>query len=196
MAAAVSVHPSTALNLPEGAMNCSATQPCCYPGGDLKGNSPVAGVTTAAACCAACAAKAAKGCVGWTFNTANHGSPRGECFLKASMAGKQKCTPDCLSGGALSPPGPPSPPSPPGPHPHPGPPPPPKNGVMLFNVMTDPGEHNEVSAANPAIVARLTAELNAMRATAVIFSDKLNCTKGGTKNTTQGSYAVPNCVPY
>jgi hypothetical protein len=59
----------------------------------------------------------------------------------------------------------------------------------------DPEERNEVSAANPAIVARLAAKLNAMRATAVVFSDKLNCTGKGTKNTTQGSYAVPNCVP-
>lgn len=120
-----------------GAMNCSlsppATQPCCYPGGDLKGSSPSPGVTSAAACCAACAAKAAKGCVGWTFNTAK--TP-GACFLKASMKGKPRCIPGCLSGGALGPPGPPGPPSPP----HPSPPPP-KNGVMLFNVVVSRFQH-------------------------------------------------------
>ena len=38
----------------------------------------------------------------------------------------------------------------------PSPPSPPSGGTLLYNVMSDPGEHNDVSAQNPAIVARLT----------------------------------------
>ena len=38
---------------------------------------------------------------------------------------------------------------------------------MLFNVVYDLGEHDEVSNKNPAIMARLAAALDAMRKTAV-----------------------------
>ena len=65
---------------------------------------------------------------------------------------------------------------------------------MLFNVMNDPGEHNDVAAANPSVVARLTQVLNGMRATAVKPSDQLTCDKsGGKKKTAQGTYIIPYC---
>ena len=55
--------------------------------------------------------------------------------------------------------------------------------VMLFNVMTDPQERDEVAADNPEIVARLAARLDALRATAVDVP-------GG------GGHPDPRCGPY
>jgi hypothetical protein len=43
----------------------------------------------------------------------------------------------------------------------PVPPPPDAKSVMLFNVVTDPNETNDVAAANPAIVKQLLDELDA-----------------------------------
>ena len=122
------------------------------------------------------------------------GGKRGKsCYLKRKLE-NAVARAGCTSGGAMPPPGPPKPgpaPSPPGP---PSPPAPPRGSVMLFNVLEDPGEHTEVSAANPEIVARLGRVLDAMRTTAVEASDKLNCTGPSKRTVPQGSYVIPNCV--
>ena len=58
-------------------MNCSRTQPCCYPNNDINS---AANITTPDACCILC--ENTPGCVGWTLNMAadsKHGI-RG-CFL-------------------------------------------------------------------------------------------------------------------
>merc|ERR1711972_807382 len=102
-------------------------------------------------CCAQCSE--VLGCVGWTFHP-NSKSGR-DCFIKKKM-GKSYADTHCVSGG-----GPPAPPSPP------SPPPAPSGGMMLFNVMADPGEHNDVAKDHPDIVHRLSKVLNDMRATAV-----------------------------
>jgi hypothetical protein len=158
-----------------GSVDCTGakTQNCCYPNNDIVTHG-LKNATTVAECCAACAANHV--CVGWTLNKQN-----AACFLKHKME-NPKCGGHCVSGGALLPPAPP------------GPPPPPEGGVMLFNVVSDPGEHDEVSAANPDIVKRLSAELDKMRESAVVFHDKLTCTGPATKTTPQGQVAVPNCV--
>ena len=154
------------------------TQNCCYPNNDIVEHG-LKNATTVAECCAACAAN--HRCVGWTLNKQN-----AACFLKHKME-KPRCGGGCISGGALLPPPPPGPP--------PAPPLPPKDGVMLFNVVSDPGEHNDLSATNPDIVKRLSAELDKMRESAVVFNDKLTCTGPATKTTPQGMVAAPNCVP-
>jgi len=64
---------------------------------------------------------------------------------------------------------------------------------MLFNLAVDPTEHDDVAAANPTVVARLTAALNAMRLTAVTKKDVLNCTGTGKKTVPAGTFVIPNC---
>ena len=165
------------------AVVCSSNaswQPHCYPNNDLSWTT----ATSAGDCCAACSKQL--GCGGWTFNTQSGRAQN--CYLKKSM-GKPNSYSGCISGGAA----PPTPTMPPTPR-KPTPAPPPANGVLLFNVMTDPGEHNDVSKENPDIVARLGKVLNAMRATAVQANDNLTCAKDGGKRTTpNGTYVIPYC---
>lgn len=180
-----------AMKLPRD-MNCSATEVgVCYQGNDLTKLS----VDAPGACCAACTKQL--GCVGWTFHptsanfTTNNLS--NNCYLKKKMNKKPNRQAGCVSGGAVEPPPAPGPPSP-----APGPPPPvpPSGASMLFNVMADPGEHDDVSAANPTIVARLTSVLNGMRATASgARNDHLNCTGSGKVNVPgKGTYVSPSCT--
>lgn len=166
--------------LMKGPIGCTGakTQNCCYPNNDIV-KQGLKNATTVAECCAACAAN--QHCVGWTLNKQD-----AACFLKHRME-KPRCGGHCISGGALLPPPPPGPP--------PAPPLPPEGGFMLFNVVSDPSEHNEVSATNPDIVKRLSAELDKMRKSAVVFHDRLTCTGPPTKTTPQGQVAAPNCVP-
>lgn len=79
------------------------------------------------------------------------------------------------------------------PPPPPSPAPSPAGSMLLFNVVTDPGERHEVSAEHPDIVKRLSGKLNAMRATAVAAKDKLICGNRTHVHTDQGSYVVPHC---
>lgn len=170
--------PQSALHLPRD-LNCSKTQPCCYVQNDMKPER----VSTPADCCALC--QKTLGCVGWVFNAKIAGS-KSNCFPKSAMEKKdQQCRDGCTSGGALSPPAPPSP-SPP--------PPPPPNSTMLFNVIDDPTEHNEVSAANPEIVARLKTVLDQFRVTANTAVDPLNCGPQKGKVTPQGTVVTPWCT--
>jgi len=169
--------PPARMHLPRD-LNCSATQPCCYIDFDMAPHH----VADAADCCAVC--QGMVGCVGWVFN-ANFNAPHPNCFPKSQMVpNKQQCRAGCTSGGHLSPPAPPSP----------APPTPQKNGTMLFNVVDDPTEHDEVSAANPDIVARLSGVLNAFRATANTAVDPLNCSSPSGHVAPQGKYVVPWCT--
>merc|ERR1712190_67288 len=148
----------------------------CYPGNDIKSTK----VSSAKECCAECST--VLGCTGWTFNPKS--AEGHNCYIKKKLA-KAAAGDGCLSGGTVAPPSPPSP-APPAPTP--------SGGVMLFNVMDDPSEHNDVSKEKPEIVAQLSKVLNAMRATAVQPSDQLNCdSSGGKKDTPQGTYVIPYC---
>ena len=169
-----------AMKLPRD-LNCTVTVAACFGGNDIS-HSNVSGGP--GACCAACARQL--GCVGYSYNPA--GYDHSNCFLKKRMEhGETKA--GCVSGGATTPPGPG-----PAPGPSPPPPPPPHGATMLFHVPTDPGEHNDVSAANPDIVARLSAVLNAMRATAVQPHDQHECNGNTTKTVAAGTYVTPACT--
>lgn len=141
----------------------SEWQKACYPASDIA----ECEVSTPADCCAACSELA--GCVGWTFNEESSGN---NCFQKSGL-GKSKAG-NCTSGGAISPE-------------------PPQNRALLFNVVVDPGEHQDVFKENPTIVARLAAKLNEMRATEVTRGDRLECGTDQTVTTPQGTYLVPYC---
>jgi hypothetical protein len=66
--------------------------------------------------------------------------------------------------------------------------------VMLFNVVTDPSERNEVSAANPEIVTQLTLVLNKFRTTANTAKDALTCGPNTGKVTPRGTVVTPWCT--
>jgi hypothetical protein len=115
----------------------------CLPGGDLK-KAPLA-AASAGACCAACAAL--PDCAAFTYRASTR-----LCYLKGSAAQAPTSDPDCTSAGG-------------------GAPPPPEalwplrnSSVALYNVLTDEGEHEDVSAAHPEVVAQLTARLAAWAA--------------------------------
>ena len=172
------------------ALNCSVTVAACFPGHDISKLTASGGPS---ACCAACAKQL--GCVGYTY-TGNPGGagdgPDANCYLKKMME-RGEARAGCVSGGATTPP--PPGPSPPGPSPGPpGPPSPPHGATMLFHVPTDPGEHNDVAAAHPDIVARLSAVLNAMRSTGVQPHDQHECNGTATKTVAAGTYVTPACT--
>jgi arylsulfatase A-like enzyme len=88
-------------------------------------------------CCAACQTNAK--CVGYTYRLSKE-----ECFIKDSL-GSPKNDDDCSSAPVSAYDGP----------------------VLLFNVLDDPEERNEISAQHPEIVARLSARMDELRATKV-----------------------------
>jgi hypothetical protein len=121
---------SVAMKLPSPLdVTCSSNsswQRLCFPKNDLSHST----VSSPSDCCTACSK--AQGCIGWTYNPSG---TTGNCFLKKKM-GPPNSDQGCLSGGAA--PTPPTPKPPKAPTPAPAQ----KNGTLLFNVMTDPGEHN------------------------------------------------------
>merc|ERR1712137_1116095 len=90
-------------------------------------------------CCAVCSGDAQ--CAGYTFRKST-----GDCYIKSrllSPTSDSDCSSAQRSGDV------------------------PTDPVMLFNVLTDPEERNEVSAQYPEIVARLSKRINELRATKV-----------------------------
>jgi hypothetical protein len=122
-------------------VNASTTNGTCYPGNDISGGSTTA---SAAACCTKCAANAE--CGAWLWHTDNT-----KCFLKSVLDTKGGKKGKCVASGNHPPPAPPSP-TPPTPKPGPA-------SVLLYNLATDPYEHNDVAAANPDVVARMMKRL-------------------------------------
>ena len=128
---------------------------------------------TADGCCAACAA--VETCAGYTWrpkststSTAEGGNGKvAECFLKTDVSA---CEPDAhaISAHVIGRSPSPSPgPKPAAPYPGPltcgytgkVPPPELRTKPMLFNLKTDPGEHTDLAAAQPATVKTLMARL-------------------------------------
>lgn len=99
-------------------------------------------------CCAACQGNSK--CVGYTYRLS-----RQDCYIKSGL-GASKQDDDCSSASAS---------------PYAGP-------VLLFNVLDDPEERNEISAQHPDIVARLSARIDELRAT------KVEVVGGGTHRDT------------
>lgn len=139
----------------EGAQECrpppnrtNSTHLCC-PANDIHN----AHADTSAACCSLCFAEPE--CAGFTWQEQSS-----KCFLKSSVAVCEAC--DSGTSGAV----PGRSPSPsPSPSPYPGaltcgysgavPPLPMRTRPMLFDLVADPGEHNDLAAANPAKVTEL-----------------------------------------
>jgi len=132
---------------------CTPYDKQCFPSNDLKH----VATKTAADCCAA--ASKEEGAQGFTWQppgaAVECGNPKlGCCFIKHTLAGSEKC-----SGSSGGTPGAPAPkPGPPHP-PHPPPPSPLKPHYFLFDLSKDPGEHTDVSAANPDVVTKLKARI-------------------------------------
>ena len=113
----------------------------CYPGADIPGADPKPiKVADANDCCTHCSV--VKGCLAFTFRVNTN-----ECYLKTTP-NITTADPNCVSGGV-----PPSPPTPFRVWP--------LNNMtaQLFNLTIDPWERDDVAAANPDIVERLTARL-------------------------------------
>lgn len=108
---------------------CSMQTGTCYPGADI---SPM-NSTDPATCCVLCGAHPE--CVGFTWRNNPKGDPN--CFLKSKMNDGQKgsCTSGFAPGGQ-----------------------PPPTGPLLYNVVSDAGEHtvlDPTAPQNAAVVARL-----------------------------------------
>lgn len=99
-------------------------------------------------CCVAC--QSSSRCVGYTYRHTTQ-----DCYIKASL-GATRQDDDCSSAAASAYDGP----------------------LLLFNVLDDPEERNEVSAQHPEIVARLSARIDELRAT------KVEVVGGGTQEDT------------
>ena len=126
------------------APDCSAASfqiGVCLPGGATPpGAKNPTDAATAAACCAHCASIA--GCAAWTWRVAEKA-----CWVKATVVAQTNDA-DCVSSE-----GSPSPPVPFSVWPL-------KNmTAQLFNLNVDPWERDDVSAANPDLVQRLTDRL-------------------------------------
>ena len=118
----------------------------CMPGNDLD-SFPAADVSE---CCTACEGNAT--CAAFT---ANNKSGSLTCYLKQSAPSKPTKGDGCISAAKTSAPTPP-----PAPTPRP---------MLLFNVAigADESESNEVAAAHPDIVTRLSERLDELLATSI-----------------------------
>ena len=120
---------------------CNVTAGLCCPGG----HGPITMGSNPDACCAQCQATAT--CSLWTFNNS---TGEAKCFIKlqdvrtSCPADPEKaafCTTGTFGRAPITPgPAPPPPPSPPDPE---------GNPYVLFDLVADPYEHTDVSAANP-----------------------------------------------
>ena len=133
-----SSEPGAGARSPEPPVNCSATFSVgkCLPGNDLTNVTNPVPANAPADCCSRCASTA--GCQAWTWNA-------GQCYVKFA-AGPPKKGAKCTSSLPGSRPAPPVWPLA-------------NMTVQLFNLAEDPWERHEVSAENPAVVARLAARL-------------------------------------
>merc|ERR1712070_536245 len=88
-------------------------------------------------CCVACQSNVM--CAGYTYRLSSQ-----DCYIKASLGASHQDD-DCSSASAS-----------------------PYGGkVLLFNVLDDPEERNEISAQHPEIVARMSKRIDELRATQV-----------------------------
>jgi arylsulfatase A-like enzyme len=138
---------------------CATRTNTCSDGKGLTGGF-VSNTTDGSDCCAACTA--AKGCVGWILHHSDM-----MCYIKSSWGHVRSCTASMAGAGTT--------PVPPTPAPVPSTECP--NGYCLFNVNSDPNEHEEVSAAHPDVVKKMIAQMDQVLKTYTQYKADASCPK-------------------